>query len=410
MTRSSVHMTISPLGIALIAIATIAASVLASLAAVSWWAEPADPETVVAETRDGPVLTSGMTYLNAHQCKKAETKQIILGGVEDNYLVGGEEPIRQTDLHFFVQERLGPKGALTVDRSYDEPGVDRFFLDSFQLPTNITSGVFVLRAASVSSETNDSFNIGDISAHWGDRNGHPMLFAKVDEDAAWENSNDIFAANLAEMAFMHRERPDGLARTAKAYSSLLTFIQGGEGATRKVDVLLGDDHVVDFVGFAVCLPPIEEKGLTFMAFEHPANPQYLSMSCAGEDNVMVCNPHAGDTLCSAALPLACMKPGREPVASGFPQRNAEKEWTGGRVAFTQPIEGQSIATSADAHAMCESEFGEGFRAATSQERARTSSYIAKGKAPPTGRAWVHSKTEKYANCWALDDANEGVAQ
>ena len=412
MTRLPIRMTISPLGIAMIILATIVASVLASVAAVSFLTAPANSshETVASQEGDGPRLTSGMAFLNSHQCKKAETKQIILGGVEDNYLVGGEEAIRLTDLHFFVQERLGPKGALTVDRSYDEPGLDRFFLDSLQVPTNITSGVFVMRAASATAETNDSFNIGDISEKWSDQNEHAMLFAKLDENTAWQNSNDIFAANLADMVFISGARPDGLPRTEKAFSSLLAFIQGGETATRQVDILLGDDHMVDFIGFAACLPPSEDKGLSFVAFEHPANDQYVSMNCAGKDNVMVCNPHGGDTLCSAALPLACMNPGREPIASGFQTKLAEKLWTGGKIAFTKPVTGRSIATSGEAHSMCRAEFGDGFRAATSQERAKTSSYIVRGKPPASGRAWVHSKTEKYANCWELDGANEGVAK
>lgn|GEM_PF-2826501 len=366
----------------------------------------ANSTTDLQASNDDLNWNSGMEALDLFQCRKAETKQIILGGIEDNYAPGGEADVPITPLHNFVAQRIAPKGALTVDRNYDESGFDRFFLDTVNVPSKATAGLFVLGARSLTKTSNDSLNIGDIKSKWRATHNSAFLFGRAEEFPAWTASRNVFTVRLSDLTFAEgRFLPNGEPEQ-RDYENLLDFITSSPDETRPVDVLLGDDYIVDFFGFAVCLPPEKQMGLTFSAIAHPIDADYVDLSCVDGKGENSCDPHSGDALCTSTLPLACIQPGDEPITPAFERTKMQSKWTGGRIQFTAPIAGSSLTKGAQAHALCRSEFGDGFRAATHQERAQSLHYIAKGAPPPAGRAWIHAKTEPYGNCWAIETEYE----
>ncbi|MEP0189996.1 MAG: hypothetical protein ABJP70_06485 [Erythrobacter sp.] len=395
---------ISSTKLAAILLVGILTSTVLSVTAIRWLDReaPANGSAEVQEPQDDITWNSGMEALDTYQCRKAETKQIILGGIEDNYTSDGEAAVAISAKHSFVAKRIGPKGALTVDRNYDESGFDRFFLDSVEVPTKATSGLFVLGARSLTKTSNDSLNVGDIESMWEATHNASYLFGRPEEFPAWTASRNVFAARLSDMTFGKGRFHDNGEPFKRDYENLLDFITSSPNEMRLVDVLLGDDHIVDFFGIAVCLPPEKEMGLTLRAVTHQIDPNYVNLGCKDANGENSCDPHAGDTLCSAALPLACFKPGDEPIKEPFARANMQSKWTGGQVKFTAPIVGASLTNGAQVHAVCRKEFGDGFRAATHQERANSIQFFAKGAPPPVKKAWIHAKTEPYGNCWAID--------
>lgn len=404
------EISISSTKLAALLLVGILTSTALSVAVIQWLNPdtPASSDTEAQALADNLNWNSGMEALDLFQCRKAETKQIILSGIEDNYTAGGEADVPITTLHNFVAKRIAPKGALTVDRNYDETGFDKFFLDTVDVPSKTTAGLFVLRARSLTETSNDSLNIGELESKWRATHNSAFLFGRPEEFPAWTVNRNVFAARLSDLTFTEGRFLSNGEPEQRDYENLLDFITSSPDETRPVDVLLGDDHVVDFFGFAVCLPPEKEMGLTFRVAAHPVDSCFVNLSCVDGEGENSCDPHSGDTLCTSALPLACFKPGDDPITEPFARTKMHPKWTGGRIQFTAPIVGSSLTKGEQAHAFCRSEFGDGFRAATHQERSQSLHYIAKGTPPPAGRAWIQAKTEPYGNCWAIETDYAGA--
>ena len=404
------EISISSTKLAALLLVGILTSTLLSVAIISLIDRASNAVDDVGEQNPKEKLSwnSGMGALAAYQCRKAETKQIIRGGVEDNFAEGADGKIALTPKHTYIEKRIGPQGSATVDRGYDEAGFDRFFLDTVEIPTQLKSGIFVVSTRSLTQTSNDSLYVGNAESHWRATEGTSYLFGKPEKSPDWTASGDILTAKLSDMKFPEgRNFPNG-EPMPREFDNLLEYIAAGDGDLRQIDVLLGDDHIIDFFGFAVCLPPERHMGLTFQATKSPLNPDYITLGCADETGEQSCNPHGGDMFCSASLPLACFKPGNEPIPKGLSDNSLEDIWTGGELRFSDPIAGDALDDAADAHALCRKEFGRGFRAATHQERANRFHYMAKGSLPSSKRAWVHAKTEPYGNCWSIDAEYEAA--
>ena len=216
---------------------------------------------------------SGMGALAAYQCRKAETKRIILGGVEDNFAEGSEGKIALTPKHTYIEKRIGPKGSVTVDRGYDEAGFDRFFLDTVEIPTQLKSGIFVVSARSLTKTSNDSLNVGDAERRWSATVASGYEYGKPEKYPDWIANGDIRAVNLSDMKFPEgRNFPNGQPMP-REFQNLFEYIAVGDDNLRQVDVLLGDDHIVDFFGFAVCLPPETRHGFDVSSHQERVEPR-----------------------------------------------------------------------------------------------------------------------------------------
>src|SRR5947207_480967 len=92
-----------------------------------------------------------------------------------------------------------------------------------------------------------------------------------------------------------------------------------------------------------------------MTWSHTqSNPAFgtITVACNG------CNAYQGDTICTQLHPLLCIYKAPFSVPSGLPN-----DWSGGVVATTAPVAGNSFPTLADADKYCVVQFGTGWRTA-----------------------------------------------
>lgn len=152
----------------------------------------------------------------------------------------------------------------------------------------------------------------------------------------------------------------------------------------------------------------EKKGMTW--YHMGSDPQYgtITVGCgaAGPDR---CDAAKGDTPCSQQLPVLCIyKPNpafQKPIGLKIP--NEYMEWSGGVVATTQPVAGDTFKDKdiTAVNAYCEAQFGKGWRVAEFHD-GRYWFFQAYGgtvSAPtvPSTRFWVHINDQKDGNCWKL---------
>lgn len=148
----------------------------------------------------------------------------------------------------------------------------------------------------------------------------------------------------------------------------------------------------------------KEKGMTW--FHSTSNATYgtITVGCgpAGPDR---CDPAHGDTLCTQQLPVLCIyKPTPAfPLPIGLQIPNEYNQWSGGVVATTQPVAGDTFANSAAVTAYCKVTFGDGWRVAEFHDGVYWNFQAYGGTVSaatvPSTRFWVHINDQKDGNCW-----------
>ncbi|PHS34845.1 MAG: hypothetical protein COA91_13205 [Robiginitomaculum sp.] len=137
----------------------------------------------------------GMKMLQDYQCHYAEEKIVIVNGIEDNYSPAGLEPAR-------VHKRMGKYNNLVIpQRNYDDGGLDRNFFDYFELPVNITSGIFVIGLRPLGDNNNDLLFIGDTASNSdGQINQYYQLSTvEIQNNPAWVSQNGTHKIGLDEL-------------------------------------------------------------------------------------------------------------------------------------------------------------------------------------------------------------------
>jgi hypothetical protein len=112
----------------------------------------------------------------------------------------------------------------------------------------------------------------------------------------------------------------------------------------------------------------EKMGMTWAKAGHHDKLAIDAITCHGTDRS--CDPHIGDTACSTALPVLCLKKDHSPrpnyfiLPSGGDLPDAfYRGWAGGHIATTTPVAGSSLGSAAQADAFCQTAFGAGWRMA-----------------------------------------------
>ncbi len=139
------------------------------------------------------------------------------------------------------------------------------------------------------------------------------------------------------------------------------------------------------------------KGMTWRLISTNSPSGTIRVGC-GQDE---CNPYKGDTACSTALPILCIKK----TGAGFPLpvpasvNNTDKynKWSGGVVATTAPV--APPAKLADAHALCARDFGADWRVAEFHDGWGWYFQTYGGVANPQARFWVDINDQKAGRCW-----------
>jgi hypothetical protein len=80
-----------------------------------------------------------------------------------------------------------------------------------------------------------------------------------------------------------------------------------------------------------------------------------------------CDPYSGDTPCSAELPVLCFRDSGFEQPALLPTPSMYHQWSGGIVATTDPVRGNSFNTIQDANQFCADNFGYGWRVAEFHE-------------------------------------------
>jgi hypothetical protein len=152
------------------------------------------------------------------------------------------------------------------------------------------------------------------------------------------------------------------------------------------------------VTFARCSQ--SPKGMTWLHSISNSQTGTITVACSG------CDAYHGDTACTELRPLLCIyKPAPPfPLPVGMNNSDQYNRWSGGVVATTPPVAGNTFAHSTDANSYCEAQFGSGWRAAEFHDGWgwNFQAYGGTVSAPnvPSTRFWVYINDQAAANCWA----------
>jgi hypothetical protein len=195
-----------------------------------------------------------------------------------------------------------------------------------------------------------------------------------------------------------------------------------------------------FLSFAL-IQKEEKKGMTWGKHVHDERNKIDLVGCyakpPAEDNdgQSCCNAYVGDTKCSKALPILCIR------KDGSPRPNYHVSgkgsafvneyyygWAEGRIALTPPIKGCDIGSLENADFLCEKYCGEGYKiaehhdgkwisgmdstrffgntwAATDVRNEGGWNFWAYGNISGGTRFWVYIR-DQQANCWAEDESTQ----
>ncbi|HBH90275.1 hypothetical protein [Ponticaulis sp.] len=361
------------------------------------------PQTpAVSQTSAGDL--NGMRMLEDLQCVRGEYKRIVVRGEEDGFSSSGDEAITRSPLHDFMENRFGRRGAVGIDRSYDDGRLDQVLLDSLVLPSNVANGVIALGIRERSLPRNDTITIGDLFTKTQLGHAHVETFSRigVEDTSPWQQDGNLIFARLRDLTFAEGVNQEGQAVPAD-YSNLLDWIRGAQN-WRSIEYAISEDTMVDFVGVAVCLEPDTSSGTTFLATPIPNTDEIVRLGCSDPQGNSLCNPYVGDTQCSTELPLACLHEEFRSAPEGLVAENLQGAWTGASISFTEPVAGDLIDTQSDGHALCQASFGADWRMVNIHDGLMIDEILGMGSLAAPTSVWVDSQNQRYGNCWKLDDA------
>lgn len=354
---------------------------------------------------------SGMLLLEQYQCRRAETPHLNVRGVEDVYRPGNIETARA--------DRSGLDQPLHIGtRNFDEAGQDADLFDYFELPRDTVSGLLVVRMRPPRTVQNDTLILGSFAESleapgMGADGYYDVSIELVDQRSEWAQRADIYWAELESIELRSGE-------------SLIDFVRD---ASRDgvIDLMVGDDTIVDFAGIAYCVEPTISNGLTFWVRSISLGPteatpamgastqSYFTALCSNDPDEFdrFCDPFIGDTPCASSLPMLCYRsgdhayPGDDVLthpafgndARFWTRQEGPRFWSGGDFALTSPVAGNDIETINDANNYCRMTFGDEWRTADFHIVAPGYRFAGIGSTDYSGRAWVDIRDQPYGTCW-----------
>lgn len=365
-----------------------------------------DEDSLTAES-----IPTGMEILNAYQCQKAETKQILVGGVEDNFDPAGVETSNPSGklLDYLISLEAG-RSRSDVAKTYDDPSQDTHFSDRFDIPKRTFNGLIVVRLKELSRLKNDGISLGykvdDRRPYIDYKFGYRIDVSKLPTSTEWEHHDSLAFASLKNLR---------IYEPTDEKQTLLDIIRMPNRIESDFFVEIADDSVVDFIGFALCLEPEDDLG-TVYGITHVSQPDVtidlgpgIVGLHLGRVDGQFC-AYAGCLSCEARRPVACIKDTNMPL----PEQHASYYsfvWTGGEFGFTRPVKGSKFASEDDVNQFCASELGTEWRALSRHDGHWGGSVSGEGTFPRNyENVWVNVKDSDHHNCWkprpdyeALDD-------
>ncbi len=374
--------------------------ILAACAALAAWAGVNQP--TVAE----PAPVTGMELLRRYSCHRAETKVIVVRGVEDGFSPAGHEPVS-----IRPERRTTQAMSWLANSAYDQSQQDRPFTDSLPIPDRITSGLLVIGMRPNGDPGTDTLGIGNlvIAERVLLEGWHFSASLEVARSLpGWRVDGVLNAIELKDMPTKWRayveevKRSGGRPVSVERFRPLIQAIR--ENGDRWIDVLVQDDTSVDFIGLAVCQEPPRGKGLTLSRggdlSRQIKGTAYFSCRQSRPENYF-CNPYTGDTPCETPLPVACLRPQAAPVPKEMEAVQGRWSWTGGSIAVTEPVPASRFKRIGDVDRLCASRFGPQWRTAGIHDGYTLQGLTGYGQLPKsTNRVWVDIADQPYATCWS----------
>lgn len=339
---------------------------------------------------------NGMAQLAAYTCARPERKVVLIRGIEDGFSPAGVEPI------LVRPERRTPGLlSLTKDGSYDRNQPDVGFTDSFETPARVVRGLFVVGLRRMEGSENDFVLIGDIPTQETVRvkgRAFQSYVSDLARQPGWRASGEVYSADLENLVFLRR------GDTSTGSPRNLLELLGSRSGPTWVDVIIGEDTSVDFLGMAVCVAPEPGKGMTF--YLSRASPRDVAgtvvLGCAmNRDDRVVCNPYVGDTACDTPLPVACIRPDETPVPIAFAKLYGGRAWSGGDLAAAPASPASRFRTIAEVDAYCSRNLGRGWRTLEAHDGLGGNVVAGRGsRAAFEPRAWVDIADQPHGTCWA----------
>ncbi len=144
-----------------------------------------------------------------------------------------------------------------------------------------------------------------------------------------------------------------------------------------------------------CSPP--PKGLTWRFVKKNSPSGTIRVGCGQNE----CDARKGDTPCTKALPILCIKKAGGgfplPVPATVDNTNRYNKWSGGVVGTTSAT--KPPKTLAGANALCARQFGPGWRVAEHHDGWGWYFQAYGGVGDRSSRFWVHINDQPGALCW-----------
>jgi len=116
-----------------------------------------------------------------------------------------------------------------------------------------------------------------------------------------------------------------------------------------------------------------------------------------------CDPYNGDTDCDALLPVLCFLPAGLPKPHNLSTPSHYHQWSGGVVATTPIVSGNSFATVGEVDDFCRKHFGSGWRVAEFHDGwgwyFKAYGNVGNNFNYSRRRFWVHINGQANGNCW-----------
>jgi hypothetical protein len=336
------------------------------------------------------------------RCARGLTRVELVGGIEDGFAALGSEPARIRPARLpnpYLEAITTAQSGIMQLRDYDEAGQDRLLIDHFDVPRGIVSGALIVSIQVGSGSDNDTIKLGNL-----DESDFPNDYNRVESFyyAVGKSAKTVDEKPKREVLVL----PLDTLETSKRSRFKGNFIDYLNSTDRPdaIDFEVEDDTVVDVAILVLCQEPQVERGTSLAEFRAKIiAPNVSFLSCFSDKTQAPCNPFQGDQLCTAALPVACYKPGQN-VPTGLTEAGfGEAYGAGGEIRMTRPVAGESLATLTDANQYCTSQFGAGWRVLDFHDGAG-GAIVTYSAIPPKTRGLVNVREQPYANCWDRDKA------
>ena len=344
--------------------------------------------------------STAMEQASAIRCARGLTRIELVGGVEDAFAASSAEPARVRPARLpneYLEAVAGAQSGAVQLRDYDESGQDSVLIDYFDVPRDIISGAVVVRLRTTGGSANDGFRFGNLNEReFADSFGKAESFGYSFKEEV--TNPDANQAGISAVVPLDTFTPNPRAAFKGNFVDFLNRADRPDA----VDFEADDDTMIDVIIIVLCQKPQVERGTSFSEYRSKfAGTGVSFLSCFLDKTQAPCNPFEGDQLCTAALPMACYKPGKR-VPRGLDKAGLGEGYSpGGEVRATAPVTASSFDTRADADKYCAGQFGAGWQILEYHVGAggaiATYSDIA-----PKSRLWVDVSDQRYANCWDRD--------